>query len=111
MFRDQANDDLKQKMEQIDLQLKLESDQNLIKKQTEEQRLVKELNVTAEKILQNKLENDKIKQESANEIKLAMMELEKSNMDEKMLQHEAIQLARKSYAGKYVETTRITNMA
>lgn len=38
------------------------------------------------------------------------MELEKSNMDDQMLQHEAINLAKKCYSGKNISQANITNM-
>lgn len=56
------------------------------------------------------MENRKITLDNENEIKKAEIELEKSNMDENMLRYEAIKLAKRCYAGKYIERTNITNM-
>ena len=38
------------------------------------------------------------------------MELEKSNMDAEMLRFQALELAKKSFAGKYIEKFNITKM-
>ena len=56
------------------------------------------------------LEAEKIKQDCENEIKLARMQLEKENMDEHMLRHEALKLAKASLTGRCIEKTNITAM-
>lgn len=93
------------------MQFRLAKDQNTIKNEAEMQRYTREQNASAELVLQRNLENQKIQKDSANEIKRLEIELEKSNMDQNMLRHEALQLAKKCYAGKYIEKTNITNMA
>lgn len=60
--------------------------------------------------MEHQLEDAKLSKECDNEIALASMELEKSNMDSEMLKYETLQLAKKSYAGKYVSNATITNM-
>jgi len=61
-------------------------------------------------MLQHTLEDKRIQQEAENEIKLAQMEQEKSNMDATMLRHEALLLAKRSYAGKYISETNLINL-
>ena len=76
------NEDLARQLKDVDLQLQLQNDQTKIKKQQESQRLTAELNVFAQKGLEQRLEDQKIRKECDNEIELAMMELEKTNTDE-----------------------------
>lgn len=73
-------------------------------------RVTKEQNITKEMTLAFKLEDNKIKDDANNETKLALMKLEKENMDAQMLRHEAMQLAKKCYASKHVEKTTLTNI-
>ena len=101
---------LNRKIEEVDLKMNLEQDQAKIKKQQESQRLVVEQNNTTEAALEHRLEDAKITKDAQNEIELALMELEKKNMDAEMLRYETLQLAKKSYHGKYIASTNITNM-
>ena len=61
-------------------------------------------------LLEDGLETKKIRVDCDNEIELAMMELEKSNMDEQMLKYQTLLLAKKSYGGKKIANANITNM-
>ena len=82
-----------------------------MKTEIDEQRLVVEENKSAQDALTRQLESKKMKQDHLNEIKKAEQELEKRNMgDQNMLRHKAIQMAKQSYAGKYVEKVTMTNM-
>lgn len=45
-----------------------------------------------------------------NEIERLNTELDKANMDENMLRHKALELAKKCISGKYFSTTSITAM-
>lgn len=74
------------------------------------QELKREENKTKELMLKFGMEREKIEKDAANEIKRTEMELEKANMDENMLRYEALELAKKCYAGKKVERTNLTNM-
>ena len=93
------------------MKLALETDQALMKQKADQKRLTVEVNESAELVLARELENKKMLQEHSNSITMAQQVLEKSNMgDENMLRHKAIELAKQSYAGKYIEKTSITNL-
>lgn len=63
-------------------------------------------------MLTRSLESKKIQKDHAMEIEKAQNELEKRNMSEaSMLKYKAIQLARSSYAGKYVSKTNMLNLS
>lgn len=88
----------------------MEENQAKIKKSQESQREVVETNLTAFQALEYRLGDTKIKNDCEMEIEQAKMELEKRNMDADMLRYEALQLAKKSFAGKRIDAN-VTTMA
>lgn len=111
IFRESENQALQKKFNELSSQRSLEEDKMWVKNNQEQQRITVELNKTSDIALDRSLESEKQQNDAANELKRLDMELEKEIMDKDMLTHEAMTLAKKCYAGKFIERTNITNMS
>lgn len=55
------------------------------------------------------MERQTLKNDAENALKKLDMELETANMDENMLRHEALMLAKRCYNGKYIQEVTVTS--
>lgn len=90
LFARLKEQELNTKKLEITLAYELQRDQAKIEKTEESQRVTAEVYRTKQEKLEKDLLREKLESDNTNAIKLAMMNLEKENIDEQMLKHEAI---------------------
>merc|ERR1712076_10770 len=92
-----------------DLKVALARNANNIAKRQEDAKLLDSQNESAEIVAKKALDRQTLRNDAENALKKLDMELETANMDEHMLRHEALMLAKRCYGGKYIQEATITS--
>merc|ERR1712226_798687 len=82
---------------------------NNIAKRQEDAKLLDSQNESAEIVAKKALDRQTLRNDAENALRKLDMELETANMDEHMLRHEALMLAKRCYGGKYIQEATITS--
>ena len=109
IFNQDAATEMNAKVREHDLKVSLARNANNIAKRQEDAKLLDSQNESAEIVAKKALDRQTLKNDAENALKKLDMELETANMDEHMLRHEALMLAKRCYGGKYIQEATITS--
>jgi len=109
IFNQDAATEMNAKVREHDLKVSLARNANNIAKRQEDAKLLDSQNESAEIVAKKALDRQTLRNDAENALKKLDMELETANMDEHMLRHEALMLAKRCYGGKYIQEATITS--